>query len=92
MSAVEVTIWIMIAIGMAIFILSQKELLSVYDWKKNYMTKGLCARCKHFDKHSKLCFSGEHSRWSDRQKAYIYWNNTPCDGKCECWDFKEGEL
>lgn len=92
MLIIEITMWIMLIIAISIFILSQKDFLAVYNWKKDYITKGLCARCKHFDKHSRRCFSGEHSRWSDRQKTYIYWNNTPCDGKCECWDFKEGEL
>lgn len=92
MSAIEITIWILLIIAISIFILSQKDFLTVYNWKKDYITTGLCARCKHFDKHSRRCFSGEHSRWSDRQKTYIYWNNTPCDGKCACWDFKEGEL
>ena len=89
MNPVELTMWIMIAIRIAIFILSQKEFLHVYDWKQDYITKGLCARCKHFDKHSKRCFSGEHSRWSKRQKTYIYWSNTPQDGMSGCNDFKE---
>lgn len=89
MNSVELTIWIMISIGIAIFILSQKEFLYVYDWKKDYITTGLCTRCKHFDKHSKRCFSGEHSRWSKRQKTYIYWSNTPHDAMNGCNDFKE---
>jgi hypothetical protein len=92
MNSIELTILIIIAIGIFIFIISQKNFLKVYDWKKDYITTGLCARCKHFDKYSRLCFSGEHSMWSERQKTHIYWTNTPCDGKCSCRDFNEGEL
>lgn len=91
MNSIELTIWIIIAIGIFIFIISQKEFLQVYDWKQDYITTGLCARCKHFDKHSKRCFSGEHSKWSKRQQTYIYWSNTPCDGMSGCMDFRNNE-
>ena len=91
MNSIELTIWIIIAIGIFIFIISQKEFLHVYDWKQDYITTGVCSKCKHFDKHSKRCFSGEHSRWSKRQKTYIYWNNEPCDGKSSCTDFNKNE-
>lgn len=91
MNSIELTIWIIIVIGIFIFIISQKNLLNVYNWKQDYITIGLCVRCKYFDKHSKRCFSGEHSRWSKRQNTYIYWSNTPCDGMSSCMDFRENE-
>lgn len=88
MNSIELTIWIIIAIGIFIFIISQKNLLNVYDWKQDYITTGLCARCKYFDKHSKRCFSGKHPRWIENKRKYIYWDNEPCDGKNSCIDFK----
>lgn len=47
MSAIEITMWIMLIIAISIFILSQKDFLTVYNWKKEYITTGLCAnRCR----------------------------------------------
>ena len=87
MNAVLLTFFTMIVIGIIIIVCLNDELFKPRDYTKDYITKGLCPKCKYFDKYSRLCFGPERSRYSKRLGRVVYHRHEPCDGLNCCRDY-----
>lgn len=87
MEEIVVTILIMSVVGIIIIACMTDELFKPRDYTKDYITKGLCSKCKHFDKYSRLCFAPERSIYSKHLEYTVYYRHEPIDGLNSCLDY-----
>lgn len=77
----------MIIVGAVVCACISNKLFEPRDYTKDYITMGVCPKCKNFDKYSQRCFAPEHSRYSKRLEYTVYYGNEPRDNKSSCYDY-----